>query len=235
MRYIYSIVFILLTTNSIFSQKSEKLFHFGASISPKISIQKLDDKDLGTTEKELSLALSGDIYYDINEFIQLKSGVNINIIKTSQLDYSPRFSCDHNGQGGVNIYNSYYKTNIKAFYIGIPLDAKIKIVGNENHLFLLLGIQNLIKVSTSENVELIECMNRTLDVEDNFLFTPKKYLAILNSGIGIEFKVFKNKKMILQPLLELSLSDTYEKVGIVSSVINNSRLLNYGISVGIKL
>ena len=205
------------------------------SFTPKASIQFIENSELGNTETEFSFSVSGDFYYDLGAKIQLKSGFGIGNLATSQLDYSPLFGCDFDGNGGALQYNSYYKIAINSYYLEVPLKIKFKIIGEVNHVFIDFGIQNYFKINSSEKVKVYECGVYSFDLKNNSLFNHNEYLLTLNAGIGFESKLFKRQKLILEPVIEFALTKTYkEEEGILASTINNSKIMNLGLLLGIK-
>ena len=228
MNKIITVIALCLVTNTILSQ--EKVVSWGLSVAPKLSAYFLEDKELSDDVSAWNGACFVDLYYDIREDLQVKTGVGLHRFVMSQIDYSPLFGCDFNPNWGADIYNSYFKTKIIALYASVPIEFKWKIIEKKNHIYLKAGVEGLLKVASKDLVEVYECGMHTFNVLENSIFVPRPFLVLPNAGIGYEFFAWKDKRVFIEPEVEFSIFRFYEK----SPIINNGYLLNFGVLAGMK-
>ncbi len=223
----------LFFTLSIFAQESDgdKLLHFGGSLAPKLNWFLSEDKDRAEAQTEFGFALYGNVYYDINNRLQLRSGVGLHSINNSNRDYSITLDCDFDGQR-ADLYNSFVEYNLESLYLGIPLETKLKVAGGANHLYWKFGVELLLRISTTEEAQLHECGINTLELDENSLYEPRKNLVLLQTGFGYEWKV-STFKLFAEPMLAYSTSKTFESVGTTGSLIVNGNTLQAGLLLGI--
>lgn len=220
--------FVMLAT--VHAQTNDRAFHFGVSLTPKITANQVDNNAVAKSDFATGLALNGDFYFNLLSRLQLKSGLGMQLTRLKQVDYSPLFPCDFAANGETNLYNSYFDITITAVYLSIPLNLKLNLTGGQNHVFLDLGLRNAFKLTSTEKVNLYECgATDAYALMDSKLFAPKDYVFSLNAGIGYQASAFSGKTIILEPVVEYALTPTFQDI----PILNNGKMLNIGLQLGV--
>ncbi len=160
--------------------------------------------------------------------------MGLHSVTTSNKDYSPTFGCDSDGQGGVDLFNSFYEYDIRTLYLGIPIDAKLKLAGDANHLYWKFGAEILFKLSTKDQIDVHECGANVSELQNNFIYKPRKSSIVLQTGLGYEWKINKYK-FFIEPMVSYGIFKTFEDVGITSSFIANGNSFQGGVLLGVIL
>jgi len=124
------------------SQDGLKRTHLGFSATPQFSLQPLGSSQVEGDKFRFCFSLSGDLYYDLSPALQLKTGLSFLQSKINYRDYSPQFPDDvHNGMALP--YKSYWSYDLNQYFIGLPVEAKIKLgkVESVNHFFITGGFR----------------------------------------------------------------------------------------------
>ena len=233
-RWFY-LVLALLFVQSAFAQETvdNPSLELGISVFPRISLQITDDKGTEGNPKNFGLSLYGDAYFDIKPKLKLKTGIGIHNYYLEQIDYSVLFGCD-NVNGSADPYNSFVKSESSTFFLGIPLEFRILFSDNRNHLYSKIGAEALIGIISKSESSIHECGSTSgiVFLEERG-FTSRQVLLLLKLGLGYEFQFLENKVVYIEPLFEYSLFKSFEDNE--DALINNSRLVNIGLLVGMKL
>lgn len=234
MKTLFSILFVCLFSFNSFGQDKDKRVSTGFEFSVWNSQQLFDDNADIESENQFGGSLAATVFYDLNARIQLQSGVRFGWYRISETDFSPSFACDQDGTGGVNIKNSFFQIDYDLLYLGIPLESRIKLFGEENHFYGVAGVELLLNISSDGEVSLYEC-GENPRVLDNPIFTANSWGLDLRLGTGYEFKLNK-VKFYIEPQAELWLTKVFEKrpTLISADAINNSRLLSFAITAGLR-
>jgi len=234
MKIIITSILITVLACTLIGQE-EKNFQFGISSYLNRTVQIFEDSNLGISDNSNNFAISGDVFYAISSKVELKSGLSINQVRINLVDYSLLFGCDLDPISGVsNESRSYTKQDYRTYYLGIPLESKIKMIGEENHVYIRLGMEFLFKLGSSKEILLSECGGEEREVSGSATHNLRNVIYNLTSGIGIEAKILKDKKMYIEPQVNYSATSLFEEAGIVSDLTNNVRIIQYGILLGIK-
>jgi hypothetical protein len=228
-------LFTLLTISLSAQDKGlrEKSMHFGLSLAPKVNWFLSDNKTLSDPGKSYAFSIYANAYYDLSSRVQLRSGLGLHRFETSSVDYSLNFGCDHDGQGGFDPFNSWAVYDIPSIYLGIPLDAKIKLAGDANHLYWRMGAELLFRLAQKDDVAMYECgMEPSDNIQENFLYVSRENNLLLQSGLGYEWKI-KKQKLFIEPMIAYKIFKVFEDVGITSSLIVNGSSLQAGVLTGV--
>ena len=230
------ILILTLILCSVFLAKSqdEKIVHLGFNVTPKITQQVFEDADLGVGETLFGFGGGLDIYYDVSNLLQLKTGLQYNYYQVSQIDYSPTFPDDNNGNGSVDIYSSWLEDIYKIHYLGVPVEGRLKVAGEENHIYAKAGIEALFKVADMRESYIVESQTVREKIQNNPLTELQNIVFKAKIGIGYEFKMADKMKLYVEPQLEYSLTGIYKEAGIIDDLTDNSRLLDVGLMMGVR-
>lgn len=207
----------------------EKLLHFGVVAEGTLSTLKYTDSALGEGEASVGFGIAGQAFYDISPRLQLVSGLGIRRLAVSQKDYSILLGCDHDGNGGPLPFNSWLIEEFKPLYLGIPAEVRLKIVGEEKHLFFQAGLEWLLNVGSDNKAWLVECATTRTELPTPLYGDFTNSLFMIKASIGVEFPIVKKRKIFLYPTLAYSLNTIF------ADRATNSRFLNAGLVAGLKL
>lgn len=211
MKPIFLVVFLQMTFAS-FAQEAMKRSHFGFSITPQYSLQPLGASQVEGDKLRFCLGAGGDFYYDLNPGLQVKSGLSFQLARINYRDYSPLFPADvMNGE--VLQYNSYYSYDLTQYFVGVPVEAKLKLSKAEkvNHFFLSGGFRFQYLIHTSGSVQLIESGLPGVEQDlDEDLFEFNSFWTLLTCGIGYEWKA-GNSKFSISPVFDYSLTEIFKE------------------------
>ena len=225
---------LLLFFTQLLSAQAERALHYGTHFNIKQSKQIFDDPEMGTGEKLFGFSLGLDLFYDIHERIQLVTGMNYNFTQVNQIDYSLNFACDFNGIE-VDHFNTWSADEFKIHSLGIPLGVRFKLIGQENHLYLKTGLEAIFKIGTSSKSVIWECGTNPIEIENSSVTQLQNSLLKVQGGLGFEIRVSKKMKIYFEPQIEYSTGKVFRKAGTVSSLNNNSHLLELGFLVGTRM
>jgi len=224
MKFFGLFLFQIMMINLLFCQESEEKVHFGLSVAPQINISDFKSDPVFNNRPSLAMAMGGDLYLDISNFAQFRTGLNFHSVTLKHRDYSPQFPGDViNGQ--FVPHKSYWDFNTAYTFIGLPIVFKIKAVDQPNHIFFSGGLEIEQKLYSSGSIEATESgVQSEVYKPDNFLFrvTPTQLFSI--AGFGFEWTQRKSK-ISLGPVLEYSLTKYFK---LQSSALKNSHLMLFG-------
>lgn len=211
----------------------DKSYHFGLSITPQKNIPRFQKSELSDSKTTHGVKAQVDFYYDISPSWQLTSGINISTLKISNIDYTPIFQCDLNVDGIQNVFNSWFEDEIDVVYLGIPVSAKRKLWGGENHLYGRLGAELLIKINSDAHSILAEC-GIPGEIDRNVVNQLKGGVLAAQLAIGYEMSFIGNTKLLLEPQLNYSLSSHYREASPIGDLTNNIGVTGIGLRVGVR-
>ncbi len=194
------------------SQDGLKRTHLGFSATPQFSLQPLGSSQVEGDKFRFCFSLSGDLYYDLSPALQLKTGLSFLQSKINYRDYSPQFPDDvHNGMALP--YKSYWSYDLNQYFIGLPVEAKIKLgkVESVNHFFITGGFRFQYLLHTAGTVHLVESGNPRHEQDiDSFLFEFNSFWTLLTTGIGYEWQV-GNGKLAINPVFDYALTKIFQE------------------------
>ena len=94
----------------------------------------------------MGLNAQAAIHYHLNDRITFSSGIKYRWDRSDNIDYSARLGCDHDGNGGVLIFNSWYEDQIDIKYIGVPIEYRNVIAEKASKLYVKFGYEFLFNV-----------------------------------------------------------------------------------------
>lgn len=123
-----------------------------------------------------------------------------------------------------------------AWFVGIPLQTRIKLIGETKHLYASLSgslwFRSIAKIDgvLNENDEAITELDKNSEIF-------KKFTWSLNGGIGYEFPFTSNLKGYLEPRLDYSLlrdgNNNADPLNLIQ-FFNRKHQLGLGITFGIR-
>jgi len=212
--------------------QDNKMINFGVELTPKFSSQNYQQQNISNW-KTFNFSISGNLFYQINNFLELKSGLSVSKITTNHFDQSLFFFCD------LEIFNNDSKTYLREFhesyYLGLPVDLRWKLNQTKHPFYLKVGGEYLFKVSQSSVNHLSECGE--IEMETDFFDAKKvmnRSLLKLRSGFGYEFGLMKNIRMYLEPQVEFSITNLYSDFSIQSELDNSTNIVDVGLVMGLR-
>lgn len=224
--FIQSLVF------SISSQETIKPYQFGIHVAPKKTTYRFQDADKSESKSQFGIEAGVDFFYHLSKKLTLKSGLSYHFLHNKQIDYSITFGSDidfTNSGSQVNLQNSWFEDDFKAHYVGLPIELRFKLLGNENHLYTKLGLELLWKFAGSEEIYLIENMGSASLLEMNPTRKLNRTLTLVNYGIGYQIKLSNRQFLYLESQINYSTKNIFQS----SSILNNSKILNLGLAFGV--
>ena len=213
----------------------DKKISTGFEIIARTSQQLFDSDTNIESEDQTGFSVSGTVFFDVNAWYQIKTGINFNYYKIQEKDFSPLLACDILQSGVIDFNQSFYTLDYRLLYLGIPIESKFKLFGESNHFYAKAGIEFLFSISSEGSTSLHEC-GTTVSELSNPIFSPNSFVFNSKLGLGYEIKVAKTTKIYFEPLVELWLTKVFEKQSTILSedIINNSRLLSFGLAAGVR-
>lgn len=204
-------VFIQMTFFS-FSQEEVKRTHLGFSIVPQATKFHFQSDQVEDNEPKFNYTVAGNLFWDLSGRTQLITGLAFQKMNISYTDYSPAFPGDVvNGEYVPTL--SYWLFNYSNYFLGVPLELKIKLNQPEvkNHFFITGGIRLQYLMGNSGHVQLVETGHTGEERDfDSFYFDENRVWSILSAGFGYEFKLGRGKCFI-NPVYEYSLTKLYKE------------------------
>ncbi len=197
----------LQMANVAIAQDAERLTHFGVSVTPQLSLQPMGASQVPADKYGFCFNIGGDVLYDLSAAIQLKSGLYVQQNSINYRDYSPQFPSDvENGEALP--YKSYYDYELNQLFIGVPLEAKIKLGKAEkaNHFFISGGARFQYLFKTSGTEQIVESGHpweeEDIDQEE---FDSNSMWTLLTIGLGYEWAIGKGK-LAINPVFDYALT-----------------------------
>ncbi len=212
-------------------------FTGGVSITPKLAIQFLENKELLGAKSIFGLGISGDFYYQPVNFFTLKTGLGLNYYGAyGERDYSLLFGCDNVG-GVSDPFNSFTETQARTLYLGIPIEGRIKLVGDENHLFTSVGVESWLRILTKTRTKIHECgiPSTGTGAVAGKIVNQRQGLVLLTYGLGYEIGLNQGRSLFFEPRLEYSLTSPFSNPDANLSTFSENKFLNLGLRIGMKV
>ena len=224
------VVFAFLHSTLLsYSQEEVKKTHLGFSIVPQATKFHFQSDQVEDNELEFNYAVGGNLIRDLSAKTQLMTGLVFQKINIAYTDYTPAYPGDvMDGQYVPTL--SYWLFNYSNYFLGVPLELKIKLNQAEikNHFFINGGIRFQYLLGNSGYVQLVETGYVWEERDfDSFYFDENRFWSILTGGIGYEFKLGKGKCFI-NPVYEYSLTKLYKEDTAIDA---NGRSTSFGIRV----
>lgn len=227
-------VIILFLHLLLFSQDQNEEKRLSKSIS--INLKQVDFQSNRTTYDDLNssfgIDFQGSYYYKINNFMELRTGVELSYLTSNSKDYSLIFTCDFLGVNGFDEKNSYVESTLNWFYANIPIELQFTIFDEGKRIYLKGGLDNLFHIFGDSKSFLIECGTDRREVS-GFTFDPKTFFGQVNFGFGLEFNINSKAKFFIEPNMEYSFSNVMDIPTVIGETAK-SRILNVGIQSGIR-
>lgn len=202
------LIVLLQMSWNMSSQSEMQRTHFGFSVTPRFSLQPMGASQVPDDKFGFCFSLGGDLLHDLSGALQLKSGLFVQSNSINYRDYSPQFPADvENGQALP--YKSYFDYELNQFFVGIPLEAKIKLgkVEKANHFFISGGARFQYLLKTSGTEQLVESGQPWEEEDiDEEAFNSNSMWTLLTIGVGYEWEIGKGK-LAVNPVFEYALTD----------------------------
>jgi hypothetical protein len=185
--------------------------HIGFSIVPQVGKLGFSSVYVRETKSSFGFMAGGDIYFDLGQQVQLRSGLQYQWSGIDYVDLSPRFPGDEEN-GEFIPHRSYWKFDHTNHFVGIPLEVKIKPgrAMKANHFFLTGGCRVQFLVASSGNVSLF----RSGEPQDqlklsSFLFEQNEIWGFMTMGFGYEME-FGRSRLMINPVFDFPMSKNYK-------------------------
>ena len=204
------LLFLLQSAVVMNSQDVVKRTHLGISVTPQFSLQPMGSSEINMDKYNFCFSIGGDLLYDLSDAVQLKSGLYFQHTHINYRDYSPQFPSDVE-DGEALIYKSYYDYDLNQYFVGLPVECRLKLgnLENANHFFLSGGCRFQYLLKTTGTVQLIESgipwEEEELDQEN---FESGSIWSLLTLGFGYEWQIGKGK-LAVNPVIDYSLTKMY--------------------------
>ena len=217
------------------AQQANRTVHFGISVSPLYTTQQLSRNNLGESKGKVNFSGGVQVFYDLSARWQLVSGIEYSYIQVERTNYSLLFPEDVDSNGIALPKNSWITDNYRSHYIEIPLRFRFKIIPDEDHLYITTGGKVGFRLSYSYEGELVESGGPPRPTPVTLVAEPATVQASCMVGLGYEFALSEKLKMYFQPFAELSFSEYLSKGDVPATLFINSRLIHFGLTVGVRL
>lgn len=223
------ISFIILFLHlSLFSQDQNEEKRLSKSIS--VNLKQVDFQSNRETYDDLNSSfgvdLQGSYYYKINNFMELRTGVELSYLTSNSKDYSLVFPCDILGTNGFDEKNSYVKSTLNWFYANIPIELQVTIFDEGKRIYIKGGVDNLFHIFGNSKSFLVECGMDRREVS-GFTFDPNFFFGQVNFGFGLEFNINSNANFFIEPNIEYSFSNVMDIPTALGETVK-SRMMNLG-------
>ena len=218
---------LIFTFNIVYGQKGKSAL-FGINFNPRYTIPILTNTAnvlFGEDSKSFSIGI--DFSYDRGSRLQFKTGLSYFRLNSIQKDFSPTFPCDIRPSSVIE--NSFINDKHRLNYIGLPVGLRVKLLGNQNHVYLSLGIEMFYRISDSHESTLFVCGSNEINLDSNLIFSNENIYLNCSFGIGYEFGLTKKIKLYFEPNFEASIN---KPVKFVESMFGPFRISKHFIQIG---
>lgn len=218
------VICFVLSTSLVMSQ-NESRFDLGLS-GGILNTYSIFDSDLASrTESSVSYNFAIDLFYDLTDRLQIKTGLIYESYAYSVLDFTPLSPGDLM-DGVIDVNRSFSRSDIETSSLLIPIELRYKLLGDVNHLYLSSGfspifllVDNSIHSVTLGNDELPTSIIEVNSIQIN-----------LRLGIGYECNLGPLKLYTaINSFFGLSDFENFE-----GDAFSKSRLYGIGLSTGIR-
>lgn len=241
--YLLSFLFLLFSISS-FSQESqlpEKKIRFGVSVASQVNNHSFSNSQTNNDGTAWGVGINGEVYYQINPILEIKSGFGFSRYSVKVYDYSLIFGCDitNNLTFVDNSERSRIEFEDAEYFLHIPIAFQVNFSKNKNHFFWTGGIALMFRVAESNRAILYECGNRTGNISftnsSGDLLHGTKNISTLNTGVGYSLGLNNGTRLILSPYFEYAIKNAFEKNNSILSGSNKDKMISYGIRFGFNL
>ena len=221
-----TLLFLVVVFQGVHAQVRRIGFGLNASLDfPKALLEKGNP---GEGSGEISYSGGLRVFFSGRSRLQFVTGIDYQAVRFSVIDYeSITFGCDHDGNGGFIVTNSWIDGDYTRQFIGIPVEARIRLVGQENHLFLKAGGKGLFWVKDAQDARFFACQTASSDSAINpFLEDPDKVAGLATFGLGIRAGTGQFAGITLNAKMDYYLSDVYR------TNETRARLIAAGVELG---
>lgn len=213
--------------------QSESTVHFGFHLNANLSKLVFADSEVIEVSGGSSAGIGADMYFDVNEKLQIKSSLIYSRQTFNQKDYSLIFACDLSPFGPGD-QKSFIIDEYTIHYLGLGLEVRAKLVGSTNHLYAKGGLNVLFRTAFVNSVSLVECGLPARPLSLNPRGVPRNFLPEVKGGIGYEWSMGKKIKMYFEPQARISIVPVLALDGLIQSDNYYPHALNMGIIAGLR-
>jgi len=229
-------VLLLLSVSTLFAQTEKKEFPFELNIATKLVHQTPKNPDAGEFSDDLSLSLELSHLLNSKGQFVFKYGLSYNLIQLNHVDYlAAFFDCDTEGPGTFFIKKSWIRNDIKIHYLGIPIDFKVNPLKDDEGIYFKIGLEAMIKFHQNTDSFLVMCGEPEVDTENEENTKTFSTPLRVRSGIGYEFLVGTKYQMFVELNYEFISTNMYENPAVIAGFVNNVRIREYGIRLGVRI
>jgi len=120
-------------------QAQESSWSYGGHITPQYTIPIYEDSELSEEDNRINFKVGFDVFYDLSNVFQVKTGLGYHNFATDQRDYTLTFGSDFLSDP-VDQRGSWIAEKSTIAYLGIPIAIRRKLTGQTNHWAIQRGL-----------------------------------------------------------------------------------------------
>ncbi len=201
--------FLLLLCSSFQSySQEESVQSFGVKVNPLwTSFESQHEESYNELNFSMGIAYSRKI----GPKWKLITGLNYTKLNFNGIkDFSPLWGCDHNGNGGVDIFNSWRQIRMESTFLGIPLELNFSPLKNRS-IFISGGAEYMVNIINQGSIIHFVCGEEDLDPSGAEAVANNNLIKV-KLGIGYEILLGANFTLAIEPHVEYYLTDAFSDV-----------------------
>lgn len=207
--------------------QSEQKFHMSLQVEPGMSLLIFDDPDLSPASRFVHATVSGLVLLDLNHRFRAELGAGFRFLEIDQTDYAISWGCDHDGNGGIDPFHSWEEVDYSQYYFSVPAGLRYRFKPEGHTFYVRGGASAEFYLGRSGGVNVYEC-GLPSSIQHWPGHQPTRILVLGRAGIGYERQIRERSSFFIEPAVTWSFSRLFKP----SSLINNSRFLVVGVTVG---
>lgn len=230
LKYILSCIFILSAINAQSQVSSEK--SWGINIIP--SLVSPAGKSTVWLEPQNSFAFTAflDFNMEYNSRFGIYAGIGFNYLKIDQIDYSYIEMCDFIYEPNPDIYLHYFRDEFHIASAYIPVGVNFLLFGQQNKIYLDIGLDNYIKIFSKENYLITTCSFVDVETLDFGRVELETFQFFLKGGITYARELKKSRHLKVQPNVSYSIFPVTRTTQVSTSEEARSNYLLLGLKLG---
>lgn len=232
------IVTIVLLNNS-YAQVNDP-WSVGFNYTPFVLKPIFDNNAKGTGESLLNHKVGLDVYYFLNEKLELKSGIKYSYFEFRQeLDVIlPNSFCEtvQTTSNTGEIYEVLYDDEYEVHFVGIPVELKYFFSDVHENLYTKMGFEILSLIKSELWLSEVFASHDCTPFHEMEL---NKFVYNLSFGIGYETPFTEKINFLIEPNIGITMNKMFKNPKnsddqVTASINNNTRILDLGLLVGLK-
>lgn len=224
---------ILLTGNLGMAQRDNSPF-LGFQITPSLNDQVFDSPEKGESAGAFGISAGVVLQWELNEWLHIRSGLEYNYVRIEQLNYKPALPCDTSSAGEFDDRNSWFQDEYVIHYLGIPVWGRAYLTKGNSRLYASLGGEIMVRVGGTDQVKLIACEVFEESWPEFLSPGESSFVITCGAGLGYEFALQDDLWLSVEPNFRFSLNKLFYQSGMPSQLFNNSSLIGFGVTIGVR-